>query len=53
MHRLATAGAIVLPAMPGWYHGVSSLDSLVDFIVARILDQCDVENRLIQRWGEA
>jgi len=43
MHRLATAGAIVLPAMPGWYHGVSSLDSLIDFIVARILDQCDVE----------
>jgi 4-hydroxy-3-polyprenylbenzoate decarboxylase len=53
LHRLATAGAIVLPAMPGWYHGVSNLDSLVDFIVARILDQCDVGNQLIQRWGEA
>lgn len=53
MHRLATAGAVVLPAMPGWYHGVTNLDSLVDFVVARILDQCNVGNELIQRWGEA
>ncbi len=52
MHRLATAGAVVLPAMPGWYHGVTNLDSLVDFVVARILDQCNVGNELIQRWGE-
>lgn len=52
MHRLATAGAIVLPAMPGWYHGVESLDSLVDFVVSRILDQLDLENTLMKRWGE-
>lgn len=51
MQRVAAAGAVVLPAMPGWYHGVDSLDSLVDFVVARILDQLDVDNTLIQRWG--
>lgn len=52
MHRLASAGAVVLPAMPGWYHDVRSLDDLVDFIVSRILDQFDIDNRLIGRWGE-
>ncbi len=52
MQRLAAAGAVILPAMPGWYHGVDSLDSLVDFVVSRILDQLDVDNAMIQRWGE-
>ncbi|MGV3486514.1 MAG: UbiX family flavin prenyltransferase [Planctomycetaceae bacterium] len=52
MHRLAAAGAILLPAMPGWYHGVENLDSLVDFIVARILDQAGIRNELIERWGQ-
>lgn len=52
MHRLAAAGAIMLPAMPGWYHGVEDLDSLVDFIVGRILDQAGVGNAMIRRWGE-
>lgn len=53
MHRIASAGAVVLPAMPGWYHGVQSLDDLVDFVVSRILDQLNIDNRLIGRWGEA
>lgn len=52
MHRLAVAGAVLLPAMPGWYHDIHSLDCLVDFIVSRILDQLDIDNRLIGRWGE-
>lgn len=52
MHRLAAAGAVILPAMPGWYHGVETLDSIVDFIVSRILDQLDIENQLMDRWGE-
>ena len=52
MHRLAAAGAVVLPAMPGWYHGVKSLDSIVDFVVSRILDQLEVDNDLMKRWGE-
>ena len=53
LHRVAQAGAVVLPAMPGWYHGVDSLDSIVDFIVSRILDQLGIENSLIGRWGES
>jgi 4-hydroxy-3-polyprenylbenzoate decarboxylase len=53
MHRLAAAGAVMLPAMPGWYHGVESLDSIVDFVVSRILDQLGVDNSMIQRWGQA
>jgi 4-hydroxy-3-polyprenylbenzoate decarboxylase len=53
MKRVAEAGAIVLPAMPGWYHGVSSLQNLIDFVVARILDQLGVEHQLMKRWGDA
>ena len=50
MHRLAQAGAVVLPAAPGWYHGATELVDLVDFVVARILDQLDVPHSLTQRW---
>ncbi len=52
MHRAAQAGAIVLPAMPGWYHNVRSIVDLVDFVVARILDHLQVPNTLMQRWSE-
>jgi flavin prenyltransferase len=51
MRRAAEAGAVVLPAMPGFYHGVNSLGDLVDFVVARILDQLRIENTLMHRWG--
>lgn len=50
MQRLSAAGVIVLPAMPGWYHGVQSLDDLVDFVVSRILDQFHIDNSIIARW---
>jgi 4-hydroxy-3-polyprenylbenzoate decarboxylase len=53
MRRAAEAGAVVLPAMPGWYHGVKTLRDLVDFIAARILDQLGVEHSLMRRWGDA
>lgn len=52
MHRLSLAGATILPAAPGWYHAVQSLDDLVDFIVSRILDQFGLENQIISRWGQ-
>lgn len=52
MHRLAAAGVVVLPAMPGWYHDVRGLGDLVDFVVGRIIDQFGIENRLISRWKE-
>ena len=51
MKRAAEFGAVILPAMPGFYHGVKSIRDLVDFVVARICDQLGVENSLIQRWG--
>lgn len=51
MRRVSDAGAVVLPAMPGWYHGVASVQDLVDFVVARILDQLGLDNRLMLRWG--
>ena len=51
MRRVCEAGAVVLPAMPGWYHGVRSIADLIDFVVARILDQLGIEQDLIQRWG--
>jgi 4-hydroxy-3-polyprenylbenzoate decarboxylase len=50
MHRLSAAGGIVLPAMPGWYHGVNGLEDLVDFVVSRILDQFGIDNSIISRW---
>lgn len=51
MTAVTRAGAIVLPAMPGWYHRPRSLDDLVDFMVARICDHLGVENDLAGRWG--
>jgi len=51
LKRAAEAGAVILPAMPGFYHGVTSVRDLVDFIVARICDQLGIENALIRRWG--
>ncbi len=51
MRRAAEAGAVVLPAMPGFYHGVESIRDLVDFVVARVCDQLGVEHTLMHRWG--
>ena len=51
MRRAAEVGAVVLPAMPGWYHGVQTISDLVDFVVARILDQLQIEHPLMRRWG--
>src|SRR5262245_48253482 len=52
MRKAAEAGAVILPAMPGWYHGVKSVQDLVDFVVARILDQLGVPHQLMHRWGQ-
>lgn len=51
MRRAAEAGAVILPAMPGWYHGVKTVQDLVDFVVARILDQLSIPHDLMKRWG--
>lgn len=52
MKRLADAGAVILPAMPGFYHGPTSILDLVDFVVGRICDQLAVSHRLCKRWSE-
>lgn len=49
--RVSQAGAVVLPAMPGWYHEPRSLADLVDFVVGRICDQLGIGVELIKRWG--
>jgi 4-hydroxy-3-polyprenylbenzoate decarboxylase len=51
MLRLTQAGAIVMPASPGFYHQPRGIDDLVNFVVARILDHLDVEHALVRRWG--
>jgi 4-hydroxy-3-polyprenylbenzoate decarboxylase len=52
MQAIHEAGAVVLPAAPGFYHGAATVADLVDFVVARICDQLCVANSLIRRWGE-
>ena len=51
MVKVTRAGAVVLPAMPGWYHRPRRLDDLIDFVVARICDQLGIPGSLIPRWG--
>ncbi len=53
MLKLARLGAVILPANPGFYHQPQHIQDLVDFIVARILDQLAVPHQLIPRWGES
>jgi 4-hydroxy-3-polyprenylbenzoate decarboxylase len=52
MLTLRRAGATILFLAPGFYHGAASVDDLVDFVVARVLDQLGLENALIPRWGQ-
>ena len=51
MLKLANAGAIILPANPGFYHHPKTVDDMVDFIVARVLDQFGIKHQLMARWG--
>ena len=51
MKRAAEAGALVLPAMPAFYHRVTAVADLVDFLVGRICDQLGVPHALVHRWG--
>jgi flavin prenyltransferase len=51
MLSVSRAGAVVLPAMPGWYHRPRSLDDLVGFVTARICDQLGIADPSARRWG--
>ena len=50
---VAEAGAVVLPAMPGFYTRPRSVEDMIDFVVGRVCDQLGVPHHLFQRWGEA
>jgi len=52
MLTLRRAGATILFLAPGFYHGAETVDDLVDFVVARALDQLGLDNTLAKRWGE-
>ena len=52
MLTLRRAGATILFLAPGFYHGAESVDDLLDFVVARILDHVGLDNALIPRWGQ-
>ncbi|HIP53072.1 MAG TPA: UbiX family flavin prenyltransferase [Chromatiales bacterium] len=51
MLRLARHGAVIMPAAPGFYFAPRNLDDLVDFMVARVLDQLHIDHDLTPRWG--
>ncbi len=52
MLKLTNLGAVILPASPGFYMQPQNINELIDFIVARILDQLGIEQDLMPRWGE-
>ncbi|MFN8108915.1 MAG: UbiX family flavin prenyltransferase [Thermoleophilia bacterium] len=52
MATVTRAGAVVMPAMPGFYTHPASVQDLVDFMVGKALDHLGVPHRLLQRWGE-
>lgn len=51
MLKLSHAGAVILPPNPGFYHQPQSVQDLLDFVVARILDHLHVPHELVKRWG--
>lgn len=52
MLKLTKMGAVIIPASPGFYHSPKTIDDLIDFIVARILDQLSLPQTLVRKWGE-
>lgn len=52
MLKLVRSGAVILPANPGFYHHPQTIQDMVDFIVARILDHLGVHHTLLPRWGK-
>ena len=53
MLKLARLGAVILPPNPGFYHHPRSVEDLVDFVLARILDHLHITHQLMPRWGDA
>lgn len=54
MSKLADAGAVILPAMPGFYHRPKTMNDLIDHLVGKVLDQFNIDHALFKRWdGQA
>ncbi|MBD3669074.1 MAG: UbiX family flavin prenyltransferase [Kangiella sp.] len=51
MTKLSEMGVTIMPASPGFYNEPKTIDDLVDFVVARILDHLDIDHTLGHRWG--
>jgi 4-hydroxy-3-polyprenylbenzoate decarboxylase len=51
MLKLTRGGAVILPANPGFYHRPQTIQEMVDFVVARILDHLGIQHLLLPRWG--
>ncbi len=51
MLRLSRMGAVIMPPSPGFYHGPTTIEDLVDFVVARILDHLEIPQTLVAPWG--
>ena len=52
MLKLSRMGVVVMPANPGFYNKPASVNDIIDFMVARILDQLDIEQDLLPPWGQ-
>ncbi len=52
MTKLASTNAVILPAMPGFYHKPKTIDDLINHLVGKTLDQFNIEHNLFKRWGE-
>ncbi|OZA31179.1 MAG: aromatic acid decarboxylase [Hydrogenophilales bacterium 17-61-9] len=52
MLKLSKMNAVILPANPGFYHRPQSVEDIIDFVVARILDQLGIQHALMARWGD-
>ena len=51
MQRLARAGVVIMPPNPAFYNLPKSVDELIDFVVARVMDQLEISQTLMPRWG--
>ena len=53
MYQLSQMGVTIMPAAPGFYHQPESIMDLVDFMVGRVLDHLQIDQKLVPRWGQA
>lgn len=51
MLKLARMGVVIMPPNPGFYNRPTTLEDIIDFVVARVLDQLSIEHQLMPRWG--